>query len=152
MVFTCLILPMSCMCLMGVLLVAFLASWFHICYQILFTSQNDFKLFLYCFYFVFSILRNCLWNFGIISSFNDWQNFLDITILTWCFSFSGLTAWQACGILVPWPEMEPMPPAVEARSLNHWTSRGDPGQVFFYCYSFQFYSGFQFLLKQFKFV
>ena len=29
----------------------------------------------------------------------------------------------ACGILVPQPGMEPVPPAVEAHSLNHWTGR-----------------------------
>ena len=117
--------------LMGVLLVAFLASWFHVCYQILSTSWNDFKLFLYCFYFVFSILRNCLWNFGIISSFNDWQNFLDITVLTWCFSFFGLTAWQACGILVPWPGMEHVPLLWKHRVLI----TGPPGDTLARCFS-----------------
>ncbi|XP_057412343.1 coenzyme Q-binding protein COQ10 homolog A, mitochondrial isoform X2 [Balaenoptera acutorostrata] len=29
-------------------------------------------------------------------------------------------------ILIPRPEMEPMPPAVEAQSLNHWTAREVP--------------------------
>ena len=29
---------------------------------------------------------------------------------------------KACGILVPWPGFEPMPPAVEAQSPNHWTT------------------------------
>ena len=29
----------------------------------------------------------------------------------------------ACGILVPWPGIEPGLPAVEVRSLNHWTAR-----------------------------
>ena len=29
----------------------------------------------------------------------------------------------ACEILVLWPGMEPMPPAVEVQSLNQWTSR-----------------------------
>ena len=29
----------------------------------------------------------------------------------------------ACGILVPQPEIESMPLAVEAWSLNHWTIR-----------------------------
>ena len=29
----------------------------------------------------------------------------------------------ACGILVPWPGIEPMPPALQAWSLNHWTTR-----------------------------
>ena len=32
----------------------------------------------------------------------------------------------ACGILVPRPGMEPMPPAVEAQSPNHWTTREFP--------------------------
>ena len=30
---------------------------------------------------------------------------------------------RACGILVPGPGIEPSPPAVEAWSLNHWTTR-----------------------------
>ena len=29
----------------------------------------------------------------------------------------------ACRILVPWPEIEPAPPALEEQSLNHWTVR-----------------------------
>ena len=29
----------------------------------------------------------------------------------------------ACGILVLQPGIEPMPPALEAWSLNHWTAR-----------------------------
>ena len=32
----------------------------------------------------------------------------------------------ACGILVPQPEIEPVPLAVEAWSLNHWTTREVP--------------------------
>ena len=32
----------------------------------------------------------------------------------------------ACRILVPWPGIEPVPPAVEAWSLNHWASREVP--------------------------
>ena len=32
----------------------------------------------------------------------------------------------ACGILVPQPRIEPVPPAVEARRLNHWTAREVP--------------------------
>ena len=30
---------------------------------------------------------------------------------------------MACGILVPQPGIKPMPPALEAQSLNHWTTR-----------------------------
>ena len=36
----------------------------------------------------------------------------------------------ACRILVPQPGIEPMPPAVEARSPNHWATREVPDQVF----------------------
>ena len=32
----------------------------------------------------------------------------------------------ACGILVPQPGTKPAPPAVEAQSLNHWTTREVP--------------------------
>ena len=33
---------------------------------------------------------------------------------------------MACGILVPWPGIEPMSLALEAWSLNHWTTREVP--------------------------
>ena len=32
----------------------------------------------------------------------------------------------ACGILVPRPGIEPVPPAMEVQSLNHWTAREVP--------------------------
>ena len=32
----------------------------------------------------------------------------------------------ACGILVPRAGIKPMPPAMEARSLNHWTASKVP--------------------------
>ena len=37
--------------------------------------------------------------------------------------------WLLCaahGVLVPWPGSEPIAPAVEAWSLNHWTTREVP--------------------------
>ena len=36
--------------------------------------------------------------------------------------------YAACGILVPRAGTEPVPPAVEAWSLNHWTTREAPGE------------------------
>ena len=43
---------------------------------------------------------------------------------------------MACGISVPSPGIEPAPPALEARSLNHWTARELPsrfiGSFFFF--------------------
>ena len=38
------------------------------------------------------------------------------------------TAW---GILVPQPGIEPVPPAVEAQSLNHWIAREFPMLLIF---------------------
>ena len=32
----------------------------------------------------------------------------------------------ACGILIPLPGVKPVPPALGARSLNHWTAREFP--------------------------
>jgi len=50
----------------------------------------------------------------------------------WCF-FSGVGGPHpvAFGILVSWPGMEPMPPALEMQSLNHWTAREVPPMIFF---------------------
>ena len=33
---------------------------------------------------------------------------------------------RACGTLVPQPGIEPVPPALQAWSLNHWTAREVP--------------------------
>ena len=38
--------------------------------------------------------------------------------------------WVACRILVPWPGVEPMPPAVEAWLPDHWTAREVPSSQF----------------------
>jgi len=37
---------------------------------------------------------------------------------------------MVCGILVPQPGIEPMPSAVEAWMLNHWTTRVVPKAFF----------------------
>ena len=45
------------------------------------------------------------------------------------FKFFNYFFWPchvACGILVSQPGVEPMPPAVEVQSLNHWTAREGP--------------------------
>ena len=36
----------------------------------------------------------------------------------------------ACRVLVPWPGIEPGPPASGAQSLNHWTAREVPSPFF----------------------
>ena len=37
--------------------------------------------------------------------------------------------WVACGILVSGSGIEPVPPALEVQSLNHWTAREVPNAV-----------------------
>ena len=36
---------------------------------------------------------------------------------------------MACGILVPLQGLEPVPPAVDVKCLNHWTAREFPQNV-----------------------
>ena len=42
------------------------------------------------------------------------------------FFFSPWPRRGACGILVPGPGIEPVSPAVEAQTPNHWTAREFP--------------------------
>ena len=44
----------------------------------------------------------------------------------------------ACGILVPRPGIEPVPPAVEERSVNHWTPREAPVTHHWPCFCLPF--------------
>ena len=49
------------------------------------------------------------------------------------FIFNFFIFWlhcMACGILVPWPGINPVPPAVESWSPNHWTTREFLGKSF----------------------
>ena len=49
------------------------------------------------------------------------------------FRWSSFIFWPchaACGILVPWPGMEPAPPALEGQSLKHWTPREVPASFY----------------------
>ena len=43
---------------------------------------------------------------------------------------------MACRILVPQPGIKPVPPALEAWSLNPWTAREVPRNIFFYPFTF----------------
>ena len=66
------------------------------------------------------ILPQCL--LLVINLFNIWEAFHDQF-----FGFGGFFGCAAaCGILVPQPGIEPVPYAVEARNLNHWTAREVP--------------------------
>ena len=57
------------------------------------------------------------------------DSFCPSSLFKWGYSFCfGLVFFGllACGILVPWPGIEPVLPAVEGQSLNHWTARQVP--------------------------
>ena len=60
--------------------------------------------------------------------------FLFIYFLNCLSGLFGLTM-VTCGILISQPGMEPMPPALEAQSLNHWTAQ-EALQVFFAVYTY----------------
>ena len=47
------------------------------------------------------------------------------------FSFFFWPHHMVGGILVPWPGIELVPPAVEAQSPNHWTTREFPSIFIF---------------------
>ena len=51
-----------------------------------------------------------------VHSFNCWTYLLFFFLILWL-------CHVACGILVPWPGIEPRPSAVKAQSPNHWTTR-----------------------------
>ena len=47
-----------------------------------------------------------------------------------CFLYFGFFGHEACGILAPWPGIEPTPPALEVWNLNHWVAREVPSVTF----------------------
>ena len=44
----------------------------------------------------------------------------------WTFFFFFWPHHWAWGILVPWPDIKTVPPALRAQSFNHWTTRQTP--------------------------
>ena len=49
--------------------------------------------------------------------------YLSIVFVFPFFSWLHWVLVAACGILAPWPRLEPEPPVLGARSFNHWTTR-----------------------------
>ena len=72
-------------------------------------SQYIFEYLLFFRFFILSFRSSCL--------------LFSLSLFFCLFFFWGFfgPCFAACGILVPWPGIEPMPPAVEAWSLNRWT-------------------------------
>ena len=53
----------------------------------------------------------------------NWKWVKNLNIINNYYYFSFWPYHAACGLLVPWPGIEPMLPAVEAWSPIHWTTR-----------------------------
>ena len=53
---------------------------------------------------------------------SNWTELICLFIYVFIYSLFG---HAACRILVSWPGIKPMPPAVEAQSLTCWTARED---------------------------
>ena len=66
-----------------------------------------------------SLCLNSAWN--VLSCL---EAFVTLVLLLLYF------AHTACGILIPWPGVEPVSPALEVQSLNHWTAREIPHLFF----------------------
>ena len=63
-----------------------------------------------------------LWAWLLLNHSNTFLK--NVSILFSVFIFFGCHV--AFGMTVPWPGIEPVPPAVEAWSFNHWTAREVP--------------------------
>ena len=70
------------------------------------------------------------------------QNFYQFLWMLWEFMlchYLFIFFWPhhaACWILVPWPGIKPVPPALEVRSLNHWTQGSPQEFMLWYRHSF----------------
>ena len=65
-----------------------------------------------------SVTGSFLWSTGSLSGLSKVSRKRHILLFGPC--------WAACGILVPWPVIKPMPCDVEAKSLNHRNTRKVP--------------------------
>ena len=68
---------------------------------------------------LFLIPKMWMWNNGVSAQM------LHLISFSFVWGFFCLFC-AACRILVPWSEIKPAPPALEAQSLNHWTTREVP--------------------------
>ena len=75
------------------------------------------------------------WTLGHVNSISILKN---IFFILWGkhVSFSFWPQYLARGILVPWPGAQPVPPTVEAFSLNHWTTREVLISLWFFLFLF----------------
>ena len=67
--------------------------------------------------------------FSVFFSYDNHPSVCEV-VSDFTFFFFGRAMRAACGILFPPPGIEPMPPAVEALSANHWTTKEVPHFTF----------------------
>ena len=84
------------------------------------SPQDVFSIFLFCLYAVMvGLLLACLPFPPLLPC--EASPLSSPLVWLFCFGFF-LAVPPACRILVLWPGMKPMPPAVETQGLNHWTT------------------------------
>ena len=76
-----------------------------------------------------------LQSMGWLTGEHDWATSLSLFTFMhwrrkWLKRLSSSSSSMSCRILVLQPRIKPVPPAVEARNLNHWTAREIPGTSF----------------------
>ena len=74
----------------------------------------------------------------MLIGFGKWGKYLVLpqVQVTFIYLFIYGHACMSCRILVPPPGIEPVPPAVEVLSPNHWTAREFPQGPFFFPFFF----------------
>ena len=83
--------------------------------------------------------EHCFWELRAVVGF-----IIFIFKFSWLCHTARFMLWspghEACGCLDPPPGIEPVPLALEVRSLNHWTAREVPGQLYSCSQLFPVYS------------
>ena len=75
--------------------------------------------------------KRITWDFSLLKLATAFINLPVGVYLAGCVHFSFFGRSSCCGILGPWPEVEPMPSAVKAQGCNLWTTREFPWCVYF---------------------
>ena len=94
-----------------------------------------------------AVWRSCMLGLSravFCDSWKKWQQLVGkrtfiSTLLRWFLKKAQLLFWPChvtCGVLVPWPGIEPIPQAVKVQSTNHWTARKFPALVLIDCFIF----------------
>ena len=86
-------------------------------------------------------------------SLKNWHESFFFNLLLLLLFFTFWPHCTACGLLTPWPGVEPGLPALEAPSINHWSAREAPTCIILNNITIQNYYDiyFKFLVKNYLF-